>query len=215
MPVAPISKCTIMTHETQNFDHLLGSLEGLSEAQVSAHLALYAGYVKKLNEMEEKLRSTDKSAVNYTYGEYSELKRRYAVAFNGSYLHQMYFQGLNGSETNRSSELEDALKESFGSFEDWEAEIRAAAACTPGWVVTAVNKVDGKIHNHVMYEHHIALPIHQEIILALDCWEHAFMIDYGTKKADYLNTFIANTDWEKMSLRHSLAVNDKNTHMKQ
>jgi superoxide dismutase, Fe-Mn family len=202
-----------MAHDIQNFDHLLGRLEGLSEAQVSAHLGLYAGYVKKLNEIEEKLTSTDKSLVNYSYGEYSELKRRYAVAFNGAYLHQMYFQNLNGEETNRSSELEDALSSSFGSFDDWGKDIRAAAACTPGWVVTAVNKVDGKLHNHVMYEHHIALPVHQEIILALDCWEHAFMIDYGTNKGEYLNSFISNIDWKRVSDRHNAAQSDENTHM--
>lgn len=202
-----------MPHLTQDFTHLIGTLPGLSEKQLTAHFGLYAGYVKKLNEIEDKLQSADKSASNYSYNEWSELKRRYAVAFNGSYLHQMYFQNLSGTPTTKSNELEDTIKAHFGSFADWEKDARAAAACTPGWVVSCVNKVTGQLQNHVMYEHHIALPVHQEIILALDCWEHAFMIDYGTNKAEYLNAFIANVDWSKVSQRLSIALVDTNTHL--
>ena len=34
----------------------------------------------------------DRTLANYTFGESSELKRREAMAFNGSYLHQLFFE---------------------------------------------------------------------------------------------------------------------------
>jgi len=191
-----------MKHEAKNFEHLLGGkTEGLSDDQLTAHFGLYQGYVKKLNEVEEKLGSADRSLTNYSFGEYSELKRREAVAFNGTYLHQMYFENL-GSNGERDAVLEDVLKESFGSVENWEKDIKAAAAATPGWIVTTKSRVDGKLHNYMMFEHHIGLPIYQDVVLALDCWEHAFMIDYGTKKADYLACFLKNVNWSKVSERY-------------
>jgi Fe-Mn family superoxide dismutase len=185
-----------MIHPIKDFSHLIGKLEGLSANQVEAHLGLYAGYVKKLNEIEEKLAKADRALTNYSYGEYSELKRREAVAFNGAYLHQLYFENLAPKPEKMASGLEKSIVDSFGSVEFYLKDLKAAASATPGWIVTTQNKVDGKLHNYMVFEHHIGLPVHQEVVLALDCWEHAFMIDYGTKKGDYLETFLKNVDWK-------------------
>lgn len=189
-----------MTHQTRDFSALLGQLDGISDAQLEAHFGLYAGYVKKLNEIEEKLISADRSATNYSFGEYSELKRREVVAFNGTYLHELYFENLGGG-SEPSPELKAAIESAFGSMEDWEADIKAAAASTPGWVLLTWNEKDQSLHHYIMYEHHIGLPVHQRPILALDCWEHAFMIDYGTKKGDYLAAFVKNVNWDVVNER--------------
>lgn len=191
-----------MTHTAQDFSHLLGgAVEGISDAQLTAHFGLYEGYVKKLNEIEEKLQSVDPSLANYSYGDFSELKRREAVAFNGAYLHQMYFENLGGGETMPSDKLKAAIEEAFGSMEAWEKDLRSTAASTPGWVILTWNQVDQKVHNYIMYEHHIGYPVHQVPLLALDCWEHAFMIDYGTKKAEYLDAFLKNVNWDVVNQR--------------
>src|SRR4026209_1520174 len=84
-----------MSREPKSFDHLLGgNAKGLSDAQLKAHFTLYQGYVKKLNEMRERPGSADKSAPNYSYNEYSELRRREPVAYNGTVLHEMYFENI-------------------------------------------------------------------------------------------------------------------------
>jgi Fe-Mn family superoxide dismutase len=190
-----------MTHLVKDFSHLLGTLLGLSDAQLQAHFGLYQGYVKKLNEIEEKLKTMDRALANYTFGEFSELKRRECTAFNGSYLHQMYFENLTGKATEVSPELKAAVDLAFGSWEDFEKDLKASAGSTPGWVLLTWNQLDQSLHTYVMYEHHVGLPIHQVPILALDCWEHAFMIDYGTNKAAYLEAFLKNVDWQVVSDR--------------
>lgn len=192
-----------MTHIAKNFSHLLGALDGLSDTQLQAHFGLYEGYVKKLNEVEEKLKTADKSAPNYSYNEWSELKRRHVVPFNGTYLHQIYFENLaKPGTTQMSDELSKAIIDSFGSVENYITDLKASGGSTTGWVVTTKNAVDGKLHNFIMFEHHIGLPVFQsQIILALDCWEHAFMIDYGTKKPQYLEAFVKNVNWNLASER--------------
>ncbi len=194
-----------MAHKAKNFEHLVGSVKGLSEKQLRAHFGLYNGYVAKLNEIEDKLRSVDRKAANYSFGEFSELKRREAVAFNGTYLHEKYFENLNGKKTEPAPELVKAIEDAFGSWDNWVADVKATAASTPGWVLLTYNRRDGKVHDYVMYEHHIGLPVDQEVLMALDCWEHAFMVDYSTDKGSYLNTFFDNVDWEVVSKRYARA----------
>ncbi len=190
-----------MSHTAKDFTPLLGKIPGLSDAQLSAHFKLYEGYVKKINEIEEKLMTVDRSLANYSFGEYSELKRREAVAFNGTYLHEMYFENMKGSPSEASAALKVALEGSFGSLADWEKDLRAAAASTPGWVLLTFSKVDKKLHHYIMYEHHMNYPVHQVPLMALDCWEHAFMMDYGINKPDYLNAFVKSIDWDVVSRR--------------
>ena len=189
-----------MAHEAKNFDHLLG--KGiLSDNQLKQHFTLYQGYVKKINEIEEKLGKTDNSGANYSFNEYSELRRREPVAFNGSYLHQLYFENLAPGGGAASDALKNAATQSFGSWDNFIKDCRMAGTSTPGWVLVTRNRVDGKLHNYVAYEHHLNIPVHQDIIMALDCWEHAFMIDFGIKKADYFDAFFKNVDWKMVSSR--------------
>ena len=190
-----------MKHEVKNFDHLLGKLEGFSEAQIKAHLGLYQGYVNKLNEIEEALQTADPKTGNYSYNAFSELKRREAVAFNGSYLHELYFDNLAAAGQAVDPAFKAAAQKAFGSWEAWVANTRGTAASTPGWVLTTYNRVDHTLHNYVMYEHHVGLPVHQDVVLALDCWEHAYMIDYGTAKPKYLDAFLSNINWRVVGER--------------
>jgi Fe-Mn family superoxide dismutase len=192
-----------MPHAAKDFSSLKGSLDGFSDKQLDAHFGLYNGYVTKLNEIEEKLKAADRTKANYSFGEYSELKRREAVAFNGTYLHQMYFENLSGKGGDPSDDYRKAAIAAFGSWDAYVADVKASAGSTPGWVLTTRSRVDGALHNYVLYEHHVGLPAHQDILLALDCWEHAFFIDYGAKKADYLGAFFKNVNWAEVNHRLS------------
>ncbi|MBI2416156.1 MAG: hypothetical protein HYV33_05880 [Candidatus Kerfeldbacteria bacterium] len=191
-----------MIHIAKDFSHLIGQLPGMTDKQVETHLGLYAGYVKKLNEIEEKLKLTDPVDSNYSYGVFSELKRRETVAFNGSYLHQSYFENMTPQPSAARDELDKAIIEAWGSREKFEADIKGSAASTPGWVILTKNQVDGRLHTYIMYEHHIGFPIKNDVLMALDCWEHAFAIDYGTNKAAYVDNFLKVVDWEVVAQRY-------------
>ena len=57
--------------QPKNYDHLLGKLK-LSDAQLKAHFGLYQGYVKKLNEIRQKLQTADPAGGNYSFNEFSD-----------------------------------------------------------------------------------------------------------------------------------------------
>lgn len=184
-----------MQHQAKDFSHLLGKLEGISDKQLEAHFGLYKGYVARLNLMEAELKTTDKGHTNYSWGHWSELKRREAVAFNGAYLHQFYFENLE-SIGQPSSALQSAINEAFGSYDDFVKDMKATALCTIGWVVVTKSRVDGTLHTYLMTEHHIGFPVLQDIVLVLDSYEHAFAIDYGTDRGSYIDAFVKNINWD-------------------
>jgi superoxide dismutase, Fe-Mn family len=191
-----------MAYEPKNYDQLKGgALKGLSDSQLDQHFTLYKGYVAKLNEIETKLAEMDNTKPNYSFNEYSELKRREAVAFNGSFLHELYFENL-GASTAISPELQKAL-DAQGGKDKLLADLKATALCGPGWALLTRNRRDGKLHTYFIAEHHLGLPIEQELLLVLDSWEHAFMVDYGIKRPDYINAFLENINWAEVSRRFS------------
>ena len=190
-----------MTIEAKKYDQLVGNLTGFSPKQVEQHLKLYEGYVKKINEIRaeiEKIPFAERKAnSNFSYGKFSELKRRESVPYNGVYLHEMYFDTLGGPASAPAADLAKAIEGSFGSQSNWEEDLRACAeTATGGWVLLTYDRIDRKLHHNQVWEHSNGIMINQEHLLALDTWEHAFMIDFGTDKKSYLGAFLQNVKWK-------------------
>lgn len=190
-----------MEKKTRDFSHILNEVKGLSEKQLSAHIKLYEGYVKKTNEIEQKLKTADRSTANFSFaGEFGELMRRRSVPFNGAVLHEVYFDNLV-SAGEPEHDVRKMLTGEFGSMEKWEEDMKAAANTTTGWVLLTLDRTDNRVKHWILYEHQNFNPVAQDILLALDCWEHAFMIDYGIDKASYLKAFMQNINWETVNQR--------------
>ncbi len=189
-----------MAHAAKTYDALKGgAVKGLSDAQLDQHFTLYKGYIGKLNEIEEKLATIDNTKPNYSFNEYSELKRREAVAFNGSFLHELYFENL-GADADLSAPLAAAL-DAQGGKDKLVADLKACALGGPGWAILTRNRRDGKLHTYFLAEHHIGLPIDQDLLVVLDSWEHAFMVDYGIARAKYLDAIVEAIKWSEVSKR--------------
>jgi superoxide dismutase, Fe-Mn family len=200
-----------MPIEAKKYDHLVGKLSGFSPKQIEQHIKLYEGYVKKINEIRveiEKIPFAErKEKSNFSFGRYSELKRREAVPYNGVYLHELYFDNLGGPAGEPKPDVARAIESSFGSRSNWEEDLRACAeAATGGWVLLTYDRIDGKLHHNQMWEHTIGIMVNQEHLLVLDTWEHAFMIDFGTDKKPYLTAFLKNVNWNVVADRLSLAT---------
>jgi Fe-Mn family superoxide dismutase len=135
--------------------------------------------------------------------EYGELKRRFGWEFNGMRLHEYYFENLGGKEErNKSGRLFRKISEGFGSDETWEMDFRATAGMRGiGWAILYQDPVSGKLFNFWINEHEAGHPAGGIPILILDVFEHAFMIDYGLRRADYIAAFFKNIDWQAVEKR--------------
>ena len=192
-----------MAREPKNFSNLLGgNAKGLSDIQLNAHFTLYQGYVKKLNEIREKLGTADRSAPNYSYNEYSELKRREPVAFNGTVLHEMYFENLGNGSTAANESTKKLIAHSFGSYDAWMADSKAILMSAHGWLVTVFDYSEGKLFNNLIRtEHDVGLFANVHVVCAVDAWEHAYFADYQTKKADYVANALSGLNWDVLNAR--------------
>ena len=190
-------------HEAKDFNYLLGKVDGLSDAQLKAHFGLYQGYVNKLNEIWEKMAGADRTKPNYSFNEYSELRRREPVAYNGTVLHELYFENL-GKQGEPSPELKKAIEASFGSFENWVQDAKAILASGHGWCQLVYDWNFNRVANMMIQsEHHVGLWPNVSILCSIDAWEHAYMIDYGTKKPDYIATVLNALNWNVINERFS------------
>jgi len=185
-------------YEAKNFNHLIGT-EGFSDSLLKNHFTLYQGYVTNTNKVADKLESADQSSP-----EYAELKRRFGWEFNGMRLHELYFGNLvkNGSRLDTGSELSKKIESSFGSYENWEKDFRSAGAMRGvGWVILCHDKETDRLFNVWVNEHDVGHLSGGTPLLVMDVFEHAFITDYGLKRADYINAFISAIDWQAVSDR--------------
>lgn len=182
-------------------------LQGLSERLVrSHHDNNYLGALARLNAIRERWQglSTD-TAPGF---ELNGLKREELLAANSVWLHELYFDGLGGSDMPMPPAMALALSASFGSVERWRAEFAAmgrALGGGSGWVLLSYCPRQGALmhqwaadHAHVMLG---AVPI-----LALDMYEHAYHIEFGASAARYVDAFIANIHWPRVHARYAQAV---------
>lgn len=185
-----------MTYTPQNFDHLLGT-PGFSEQLLKNHFTLYQGYVTNTNKLMDTMMQMVKDGKAGT-PEFAELKRRFGWEFNGMRLHELYFGNMAkvGKALNQNSALARKLVEQFGSLETWENAFRAVGAMRGiGWVVLAYDSVGGKFFNLWINEHDVGHLAGAVPILVMDVFEHAYMLDYGLKKVDYIGAFFKAVDW--------------------
>ncbi len=195
-------------YETRSWGYIERGLEGLSANLLQNHHGLYQGYVKKINEIEEKLTGADPSGANYSFNEFSELKRREPVPLMGTYLHELYFDNLSPSPLDENSSLAQDLKKDFGSLDRWWEQAKGVCLSTVGWCVTTFNRRDRRLHNYLIEEHHRGFAAFQEPIIVIDSWEHAFGLDYGTARAKYLEAFRQNLNWKMCAERYQKAIRD-------
>ena len=190
-----------MAYTAKDYARLIG-MAGFSEGLLKNHFTLYQGYVTNTNKVLDILEQMLKEEKTAT-PEYAELKRRFGWEFNGMRLHEYYFENLGGKEPlNVDGTLGKKLAENFGSTADWEKDFRATGAMRGiGWTVLYKDSADGRLINFWINEHDVSHPSGCMPILVMDVFEHAFMLDYGLKRADYIEAFFRNIDWKAVEAR--------------
>lgn len=135
--------------------------------------------------------------------EFAELKRTFGWEFNGMRLHEYYFENLGGKGgINKEGKIYKKLGDEFGSYEKWEKDFRATGAMRDiGWTILYQDITNGKLMNCWINEHDMGHPAGCKPVLILDVFEHAFMIDYGLKRADYTEAFFKNINWSEVEGR--------------
>lgn len=181
-------------------------LKGISEKTIDIHWGkLYQGYVKKWQEIQEKLKTVDLSLANATFSELRELKVEQTFAANAVILHEAYFDVLGG-DGKPAGEIIKSIERDYGSFEEWLSDFKALGLASRGWVILAFDFNDGKLRNYLADAHNFYGIWGAAPILVLDMYEHAYFIDFGSDKKSYIETYFQNLNWETINKKFQKIV---------
>ena len=193
-----------MEYSPQKFD--IPTLDGISKENVAQHIGLYEGYVKNFNAISGLLPEYAKDSEKHAHA-LSELIRRRSFEFGGMRLHKHYFPQFEGGSTalDPSSALGEALAKEYGKVEHIVPYMKAIGQMRgPGWAILYWDAKGGQFLAGFTGEQHQGHFATLPIILALDVWEHAFLLDYGAAgKAKYIDAFFKNLNWGVCEKRFS------------
>ncbi len=169
-------------------------LNGLSARLIASHYENnYGGAVRRLNAIRSELSALD--PVTAPGFRLNGLKREELIATNSMLLHEIYFENLGeAGGGDPSGALADSIVRDFGSLARWRAEFVAmgkALGGGSGWVLLTRSPRDGTLSNVWAADHMHGLAGGTPL-LALDMYEHAYHIDFGSNAAAYVDAFMAN-----------------------
>jgi len=175
---------------------VLLSLDGISRETVEAHYKLYQGYVNKRNEILGKLSDVDLSTANQVYSDVRSLKVDLSFAIGGIKNHEVYFEHLGGKGGDPAGVFGELVRRDFGSVENWKADLKATGLAGRGWAWTAYDFDEGRLFNYIGDAQNSFPVWNASPLVALDVYEHAYFIDYGTDRASYIDAFFNNLDYD-------------------
>lgn len=190
---------TITRFKPKLFSESLFSMNGISKRTIEEHIKLYQGYVNKYNEINEALASLgddEYAKSNQVFSRLRELKVELSFAWGGIINHELYFSHLGGKGGLPEGNLLKQIEKDFGSFDAYKKDVKATGISARGWVWTAWNQREEKLFNYLGDSQNTYLVWEAKPILALDTYEHAYFIDYGVGRANYIEAFFNNLDWE-------------------
>lgn len=190
-----------MTYEAMTFT--IPELDGISQETIDEHLKLYQGYVNHVNLIREKIAAygNDYEANAYAI---AEMQRRLGFEFGGMKNHEYYFAQFDGGhQPLPEGTLRDKIYFQWGDYETWLARFKQIATTRGvGWAMLYHDPATDQLVQTWVDEQHVGQLADLDIVLALDMWEHSYMLDYPpSKKKEYVEAFFRNLNWEVVSGR--------------
>lgn len=189
-------------------DFTIPPIEGISKKAIEVHLGLYDGYITNLNAHYEKIKESCEQDQENTLV-ISALTRRITFELAGVRNHEHYFGALEGgpSEYSESGAFAALIKEQFGSLESFKNCVTHTAAMMRGvgWVMVAYDKTREALHIYWIVDHELG-NVNLPTILAIDMWEHAYMIDYlPADKGNYVSAYLQAINWKNIEKQFDIA----------
>lgn len=184
----------------------LPEIRGLSKKQIDAHLKLYSGYVKNINALYDKINEYKEDSEGNAIA-LSELTRRLPFEWNGMRMHEYYFEALGGTG-EPTGDIIHEIEKQFGSFEKWATHFRAVGTMRGiGWAVLLRDKKMGSLINIWVNDHEIGHLAGSSVMIAMDVWEHAYLLDYlPSERKEYIDVFMDNLKWEIINDRFTASL---------
>lgn len=131
----------------------------------------------------------------------------------GHYNHELFWNIMSpdggGEPTGR---LAEAIKEQFGSFDEFKKQFEQAGAQRfgSGWAWLSVGKDKKLFVSSTPNQDNPLMDVAEKRgipILGLDVWEHAYYLRYQNQRGSYMSAFWSVVDWKAVGKRYEEAMN--------
>jgi Fe-Mn family superoxide dismutase len=203
-----------MLHQLPSLPYSPNALEPHFDARTMEihHGKHHQTYIDKLNAALENHPELASMGINELISDISRIPEniRSAVRNNGGghANHSFFWDSLSPDEGNHPGvALQNAIDQSFGSFDDMKQKFAEAALTRfgSGWA-WLIKTEDGNLS--VSSTPNQDSPLMKGIadvcgtpILGLDVWEHAYYLNYQNRRPDYVAAFWNVIDWKKAEER--------------
>jgi Fe-Mn family superoxide dismutase len=132
------------------------------------------------------------------------LERALAFHVSGHVLHSLFWQNMApkaGGEP--SGPLADQIKEDFGTFQAFRAQLTSAAMTITGsgWAALVWEPVSKRLITTQIHDHQSETAQGGAPILVLDAWEHAYYLQYGPEKKSFFEAVWNVWNWQDVAAR--------------
>ena len=132
------------------------------------------------------------------------LERQLAFNVSGHILHSIFWRNLSpdgGGQPGGGLAL--AIERDFGSFAAFEKQLRQVAGTImgSGWAALIWDPVSRRLGTTQIYDHQSNVTQAGIPLLVLDAWEHAYYLQYRTKKTDYFAALSNLWNWQDVEQR--------------
>jgi Fe-Mn family superoxide dismutase len=181
------------------------------EPHVSGHIMElhhdkhHAGYVRGANDTLEQL---EEARVKGDFTRLAALERALAFNLSGHILHSLFWQNLTPRGNEQPEGLmADAIAKDFGSFAAFRGQLTKAASTImgSGWAPLVWEPVGRRLLTTQIYDHQSNLAQGGIPLMVLDAWEHAYYLQYETRKADFFQAVWAIWNWKDIGTRFETA----------
>lgn len=191
--------------EAKTFPGLLES-QVASRSTLEEHYKLYLSHVKKCADLTERLTRIQCTRSTSQATEIANLKGDLTFVLSAVRNHEIYFDILSQQGSPPTGPLLEAIVACFGSLENYLGDLRQTARTCRGWTWTVLDECTGRLWNLPSQQVAIAPMWKTRALLALDLFEHAFFLDYGPRRLDYINALIAHVNFKPVEARYLAAM---------
>jgi Fe-Mn family superoxide dismutase len=161
----------------------------------------HATYVKGANTALEKLADARDSG---DFALITKLSKDLAFNLSGHVLHSIFWTCMTPEGGGKpEGDLAAAIEDSFGTFEDFKAQLSEATTTVQGsgWGALAWEPTARRLIIEQVYDHQSNIGQGSDPILVIDAWEHAFYLQYLNDKAAWVDAFWEVADWDAAGSR--------------
>lgn len=174
----------------------------------------YRGYVKKLNTALDKYPYLKDKSLPYLQTHLSEIPEDIVSDIinngGGKLNHDLYFDGLSPQGGGKPKGLLlEAIEQSFGSFENFQAEFTSQTKSQfgSGWGWLVVNPATRGLAIVTTANQDNPLLDKKIPLLGCDKWEHAYYLMLQNLVDKYIKNWWQIVDWQKIEARYEAALN--------